>query len=130
MRRFILIAAMLLISASARADGPRSLSLASNDGSVAAELATATEAPKVQSPQAGAPTIVEQPSDASQPPIANQAKPDQAKPDQAKSDQAKSDHVRSGQIRSASNRAGRPRLRRSPLETRVVDELHRHGIYW
>lgn len=94
MRRFILIAAMLLISASARADGPRGLSLASNNETV----------------------VLGQPSDAApQPPKADQAQSDQAKPEHAK---------------SASSNSDKRKVKRSPIEARVVDELHRHGIYW
>ena len=97
MRRFILIAAMLLISACARADGLRGLSLAANE-TVAAAQPNAAEATKA----VGQPS----PSDAvAQPPKADQTK-------------------------SASGKAEKPKLKRSPIEARVVDELHRHGIYW
>ena len=115
MRQFILIAAILLMSASAQADGPRGLSLASNDETVAAGQPKATEAPNV----------AEQPGDAvPQPPKADQVKPDQARSDQA------NDQVKSERTKSASGKTEKSKVRRSPLEARVVDELHRHGIYW
>ena len=53
MRKFILIAALVLASASAQAAGSRSLSLASNDDQAATEQPKAVEAPKpVESPKA------------------------------------------------------------------------------
>lgn len=106
MRRYILIAAVLFTSASAWADGPRGLSLASNDEAVATVQPKATEAPKAETPE-----VVGQPSDAVSKP--------------SKADQPKSD-----QIKPASIKHEKPKFKRSPLEARVVGELHRHGIYW
>lgn len=116
MRRFILIAAMLLTSASARADGPRGLSLASNDDVVAAGQLQATEAPQARLPNAEASKVVDQPGDAA--------------PQPPKADQANSNPIKSGQTKPASGKSERQKFTRSPLEASVVDELHRHGIYW
>jgi|SRR5579872_2088794 len=116
MRRFILIAAMLLISASARADGARGLSLASNDETVAAGQLQATAAPEAPLQNAEAPKVVGQPGDAA--------------PQPPKADQANSNPIKSDQTRPAGRKSERQKFTRSPLEARVVDELHRHGIYW
>ena len=106
MRRFILIAAILLTSASARADGPRSLSLAANGETQAAAQPGATEAPKaetakVETPKDEAPKAVSAVNDAASPP---------SKP--------------------TSGKAEKLRVRREATEARVINELHRHGIYW
>lgn len=133
MRQFILVAAMLLISPSAQADAPRGLSLASNRepatagqpkaaaASKAETLkieatktetsrieATKTEGPKAETPKVEAPQLTERPS-------ANDAAPLLPKADQAK---------------SASDKPEKPKLKRGEIEARVIDELHRHGIYW
>jgi hypothetical protein len=133
MRQFILVAATLLISASAQADAPRGLSLATNSEpatagrpkAVAASKAetlkieatktetsrieaTKTEGPKAETPKVEAPQLAERPS-------ANDAAPLPPKADQAK---------------SASDKPEKPKLRRGEIEARVIDELHRHGIYW
>lgn len=102
MRRFILISAMLLISASAQADGPRGLSLASNDETVAAEQPKATEAPEAQSPKAETPKVVEQPNDAAPRP----SKADQSKADQAKSASGKN---RKAEVQALADRGARRR---------------------
>lgn len=102
MRPFILIAAMLLMSASAQAEELRGLSLAS-DKTVAAEQPKATEAPNAETPK-----VAEQSA-------ANDAAPEQAAPDQ---------------VRPASSKTEKPKYTRDSLETRVIWELHRRGIYW
>jgi hypothetical protein len=138
MRQFILIAATLLISASAQADAPRGLSLASNSEPVTAGQpkaaaaskaetlriegtkseatktetskteAVRTEGPKAETPKGETPQLAERPS-------ANEAAPQPPKADQAK---------------SASDKPEKPKLKRGEIEARVIDELHRHGIYW
>ena len=100
MRRFILIAAIVLTSAAARADGPRSLSLVSN-----------SEAPKAET--AKVETSKDDASKAIKP--ANDAAPQPSKADQS---------------RPASGKAEKPKVRRDAVEARVIYELHRHGIYW
>jgi len=102
MRKFILIAALVLVSATAQA-ATRGLTLASN------ELATAEQPKPVETPKeverpAASETTVQQPT------------ADQGKPVAAKS--------------TPTTRAGTPKRKRETTEARVIRELHRHGIYW
>jgi len=118
MRKFILIAAMVLASATAQAGQSRSLTLAANDDQPAAatdqakdrvkETATPVETPKA----AEAPKFVDRPA-------AVDATTTTAQPSKAE--------------------AGKPvttakadKLRRNNhwTEARIIGELHRHGIYW
>jgi hypothetical protein len=110
MRKFILIAAMVLVSASAQAGGTRSLTLASNDEPAAAPQPTAVEAPKpAETPQYFArPTAVTTPT--------TQPKTDQTKPVAENDTQAL--------------KVEKPKRKRESTEARVIRELHRHGIYW
>jgi hypothetical protein len=100
MHKFILIAAMVLATATAQATSSRSLTLASNEEPVAAEQGT-SEAPK----------YVARPSATTE-----QPKSDEAKPAAAKT--------------ASTPRAEKPRRRGASTEARVIYELHRHGIYW
>jgi hypothetical protein len=103
MRKFILIAAMVLASASAQAGGSRGLTLASND-----DPATTTQpAPASEATPADAPKYVERPSAVDTKAATDQPKAD-AKP-VVKADRKK---------------------HRESVEARVIYELHRHGIYW
>ena len=108
MRKFILIAAMVLASATAQAGESRSMTMATNDEPAAAGPAKAVETPKET------PKYVERPAavdTATQP-----AKADDAKP------------VAENTIQP--QKADKPKRRREPTEARVIYELHRHGIYW
>jgi hypothetical protein len=112
MRKLILIAALVLISASAQAGASRGLTMAANDPPAAADQkmteAPAAESPKTEAPKAETPKLVERPA-AETPPEAPQA----------------------DQGRLASDKkAEKPKHRRESTEARVVYELHRHGIYW
>ncbi len=119
MRKLILIAAMVLISASAQAGPTRGLTMASNDEQPAPAdqlknadpKATDTKAAdtKADPPKADAPKFVERPAAVVAP--ADAPKADQVKPVPDK-------------------KAEKPRHRRESTEARVIYELHRHGIYW
>ncbi len=119
MRKFILITAMVLASATAQAGPMRSLTLASNDRP--AEQAkpveqNPAEAPKaVEAPAAGeTPAYVARPAavgTATEAPNAETAKP-----------------VAEKATRTTSTE--KLKRRREPTEARVIRELHRHGIYW
>ena len=105
MRTFVLIAAMVLASASAQAAGSRGLTLASND-----EPAAPTQPAPAPAP-ADAPKYVERPSA-----VDTKATPDQPKVD------AKGD---SKPVMKAEKKK-----HHESTEARVIYELHRHGIYW
>jgi len=106
MRKFILITAMVLASASAQA-ASRSLTLAeSTTPAVAAPAETpkATEAPKyVDRPALVEPKAV-QPNAQPATPVAENT--------------------------ASAPKAEKPRRQRYWTEGRIIGELHRHGIYW
>jgi hypothetical protein len=109
MRKFILIAAMVLASATAQAGQSRGLTLAANDDQPAAatDQAKPVEAPKA----AETPTYIERPAavdttTTTQPPKADAGKP------------------------VATAKADKPRHKHYWTEARIIGELHRHGIYW
>lgn len=107
MRKFILITAMLLASATAQAGGSRSLTLASNEPPAAAEAPKATPAPAAE-----APAYVARPAAVG---TATEA-PETTKPVAEKTG------------RTAGTE--KPKRRRESTEARVIRELNRHGIYW
>jgi hypothetical protein len=102
MRKFVLVAALVLASASAQAGVSRGLVLAATDEPVT------TEQPKETPKTTEAPKFVERPA-------AVEPTTDQPKADQAK--------------RTPQRRAERPR-HRGLTRARIVYELHRYGIYW
>ena len=122
MRKFILIAAMVLASATAQAGQSRGLTLAANDDQPAAATDQAKDQGKEQVKDTATP--VETPKAAETPkfvdrPAAVDATTTTAQPSKAK--------------------AGKPvttpkadKLRRNNhwTEARIIGELHRHGIYW
>jgi hypothetical protein len=107
MRKFVLVAAMVLVSATAQAGGSRGLTVASGDEPAAADQSKAVEAPK-------APNYVARPAAVD------------TTTEAPKADQAKSRLERNSQ----SFRAERPRHRRPSIQARIIYALHRHGIYW
>ena len=128
MRKFVLIAAMVLVSATAQAGETRSLSLAAVEPPAApTQQPVVAEPAKVQTAQtaetttptaapAETPKFVERPAaidTTTRHPV--QPKADSAKP----APQAKAD-----------NKADRPRHKKYWTEARIIGELHRHGIYW
>jgi hypothetical protein len=123
MRKFILIAAMVLVSASAQAGPSRSLTVASNDE--AAKVAqpnavqdkvvrdTATQDKAVDELGVETPKYVERPAAVSK--TVEPAKADQVKPVADK---------------DAAAPKAEKKHRHESTEARVIYELHRHGIYW
>ena len=116
MRKFILIAALALASATAQAGVGRGLTLASNDEPAAAQQSKAVEALKAveAAKPAEAPKCVERPAAVN---TTTQApKVDVAKPVADNNTQP--------------IKAEKPKHRHYWTEARVIYELHRHGIYW
>jgi hypothetical protein len=128
MRKFILIAAMVLVSASAQAGPSRNLTVASND-----------EAAKVAQPQAVQDKVVE-----------DKATPDKATQDKAVDElgvetpkyverpaavgktvePAKADQVKPAADKTAEAPKVEKKRKHESTEARVIYELHRHGVYW
>ena len=108
MRKLVLIAAMVLLSATAQAGTGRGLTLASNDEVPAAEQPKSAPAP------AETPKYIERPAavDAATP----APKGDEAKP------------VTDRESRTP--KTARSKHHRGLTEARVIYELHRHGISW
>jgi hypothetical protein len=119
MRKFLLITAMVLVSATAQAQ-TRGLTLASNDEPVAAEPQKPAETPKA----VDVPKYVERPP-------AVDAKVEQPKAEPAAPAVEKSAEAPKAETAKAETvRAEKPKHRHSSTEARVIYELHRHGIYW
>jgi hypothetical protein len=116
MRKFVLIAAMVLVSATAQAGQSRSLTTAQADQPAATETkpTETTKAADVVAPAAPAetPKYVERPAAVDSTTAPAQTKADSGKPARQT---AKSD---------------KPRHKRYWTEARIIGELHRHGIYW
>jgi hypothetical protein len=110
MRKFVLIAAMVLVSATAQASGGRGLTLASNDEVTAAEQPKATAAP------VEAPKYVDRPAAVDTTTQAPAPKGDESKPVADKDIQAP--------------KAAKSKHHHESTEARVIYELHRHGVYW
>jgi hypothetical protein len=120
MRKFILIAAMVLVSASAQAGPSRNLTMASNDEPAKVEQPKAVpdkvvqdKATQVDELGVETPKYVDRPSAVGK--TVEPAKADQVKP-------------------AADKTADAPKVEKKrkheSTEARVIYELHRHGIYW
>jgi hypothetical protein len=102
MRKLVLIASLLLLSASAQAGSSRSLTLAAHDGT------TAQTAPTQQT--------------AEQPKALETSTAAEAKPAEQTSTPAPKTTAKAADAR--------PKHKGVSTEARVIYELHRHGIYW
>jgi hypothetical protein len=119
MRKLILIAALVLASASAQAAGPRGLILASSDEQATADPSKPVETPKtIDAPRAAEDAKpVETPKYVDRPAAVNTAT------EAPTSDAGKPAAV-------PAPKAARRKPRRDWTEARIIGELHRHGIYW
>lgn len=137
MRTFILIAGLVLASATAQA-GERSLSLDPVDAptvtvpSKATDKATDTtktaEAPQaVDAPKTDAPKYIERPAVVE--PKPEPQKVEAAKPATPKAEQTGVEPEKPI-VRKTASRNDKPRRQRYWTESRIIGELHRHGIYW
>jgi hypothetical protein len=120
MRKFILIAGFVLASATAQAGDNRSLSLSDSDLLTTAAPAKATdasqtaEAPQAtEAPKAEAPKYIERPASV-----------------EPNREFTGTESRRPVFTRTASRRAEKPRRNPSWTEARILNELHRYGIYW
>jgi hypothetical protein len=113
MRKFILIAAMVLVSATAQAASFRNLTMAANDQPAAAEMPKSADRGTEQ-PAVEAPKFVERPA-------AVETKAEEPKAEPAKPVAEK--NVETPKVE-------KPKRKRMSTEARVIYELHRHGIYW
>jgi hypothetical protein len=140
MPKFILIAAMVLASASARADEARNLTQGPNDQPVAVEQAQLTaETSSATSAPGGAETqkFIERPSAVDATATIEAPKTGVAK--DPVEDPAKDSGKNA--IKDPARNSARPVVAQAPklqkqkhkrywTEGRVIGELHRHGVYW
>src|ERR1700744_4880963 len=134
MRKFILITAMVLVSATAQAGESRGLILASNDEPVAAVPAPA---PATDVKAADTKAVDNKPAD---------VKPAEAQPAETpkyvdrpaavdtktrqSADQCPCAAPISAGAPKDTVKPVKPKRRHESTEARVIYELHRHGIYW
>jgi hypothetical protein len=109
MRKFILVAAMVLVSATAQAGASRGLTVAQSDTPAAVEQPKAVEAPS----HAETPKYTARPAAVDTTP-------------EAPRDRVRPRFERDPQM----YRAERPRYRRVSIRARIRYALHRYGIYW
>ncbi len=112
MRKFILIAALVLASATVQAGSSRNLTMAVNNPPAVAETKGADKA--TEQPASEAPKYVERPA-------AVETKAEELKAEAAKPVAEK--NVETPKVE-------KPKRKRMSTEARVIHELHRHGIYW
>jgi hypothetical protein len=124
MRKLFLIAAMVLVSATAQARGTRGLTLASSDGQAAIEQPKTAEAPKY----VGRPSIRQQ---SSQRPQASSQGMQQSRPGQQQGSQRlqRPDPVAAAKY-AVAVKVEKLKCQGASTLARVRYALHRHGIYW
>jgi hypothetical protein len=122
MRKIILVAAMVLVSASAHA-GDRSLSMAPASEKAVAPQTAATPATATAQVGEPAPATVA-PKYVDRPPVVSNAAPAAATTTTSSTPTA----TRPAPKRTA--RASKPKHKPYWSERRIIAELHRHGIYW
>jgi lipase chaperone LimK len=124
MRKFILITALVLVSASAQAGITRGLTLASNDPSATAEQSKAAEAPKSAARQQ--PSI---PQQSGQNPQQNSQSLQQSQRSHQSQRMQRPGLIAAAKYAVAVKVAALKRQGESTL-ARVKYAMHRHGIYW
>ncbi|MCK1565395.1 hypothetical protein IVB08_15695 [Bradyrhizobium sp. 173] len=127
MRKIILVTAMVVVSASAQAGGPRSLSLSavSEPASVQQTTPALAAAPTQVSeaaPAAEAPKYLDRP-----PAVSLNAPAAVATPTTTT---ASAPATTTQPAAKTTAKADKPKHKRSWTEGRIISELHRHGIYW
>ncbi|UPK35876.1 hypothetical protein IVB18_00370 [Bradyrhizobium sp. 186] len=121
MRKIILVAALVLVSASAQAAGPRSLSLAAaNEHASVPQITTATATTQVSE----AAPVTEVPKYLDRPPAVSTAAP------VAPTTTTSAPATTATPAAKTMAKADKPKHKRYWTEGRIIGELHRHGIYW
>ena len=121
MRKIILVAAMVLVSASAQA-GDRSLSMATaNDANSAPQTTTATTAATTQMSEAA--PVTDAPKYVDRPPAVATTAP-------AAATTTTSAPTATQPAPKSTAKADKPKHKRYWTEGRIISELHRHGVYW
>jgi hypothetical protein len=127
MRKFILITAMVLASATAQA-GPRGLTFASNEEPAAAAPAQAVDTKPADTKPADAKPVDAKPTEnqpAETPNYVDRPAAVGSKPQQS-ADQCPC----AAPAGADAPKTIKPKRRHESTEARVIYELHRHGIYW
>ncbi|MCK1663160.1 hypothetical protein [Bradyrhizobium sp. 151] len=127
MRKIILVTAMVLVSASAQAGGPRSLSLSAVSEPASVQqttpaLAAAPTRVSEAAPAAEAPKYLDRP-----PAVSLNAPAAVATPTTTT---ASAPATTTQPAAKTTAKADKPKHKRSWTEGRIISELHRHGIYW
>jgi hypothetical protein len=126
MRKIILIAAMVLTSASAQAGGSRSLSLAANESAPVQEVTATTPATTNTVKMSETTPVSEAPKYVDRPPAISTSAPAAASiPSPAPAPAAAA-----AKPVAKTAKASRPRHKDHWTAGRIIGELHRHGIYW
>ncbi|MFT4120494.1 hypothetical protein [Bradyrhizobium sp.] len=123
MRKIILVAAMVLASASAQAGGPRSLSLAANSDQPTAPVATTTATTTATAEVTPAAPVAETPKYVDRPAAVSTTTPAPATATTATPAPAPA-------ADKTAAKADKPKHKRYWTEGRIISELHRHGVYW
>ncbi|MDA9547186.1 hypothetical protein GPL17_20450 [Bradyrhizobium yuanmingense] len=129
MRKIILIAAMLLASASAQAGGSRGLSLAAADEQTSTPQ-TATSASTVTTHVSEAAPATEAPKYSDRPPAVSLSAPAAVSAPTATAPTTAAPVMTAKPASKSAARSDKPKPKRSWTERRIISELHRHGIYW
>ncbi|MDF0496031.1 hypothetical protein [Bradyrhizobium yuanmingense] len=129
MRKIILIAAMLLASASAQAGGSRGLSLAAADEQTSTPQ-TATSASIVTTQVSEAAPAAEVQKYHDRPPAVSLSAPAAVSAPTATAPTTAAPVMTAKPAAKITAKADKPKPKRSWTERRIIGELHRHGIYW
>ena len=130
MRKLILIAGLVLASATAQATD-RSLSVVGSDALTAAVPAKVAETQKTaDAPQVAATQVTEAPK-AEAPKYVDRPALVEPKTETPKAAQSNTEPDKPvAQTAALTPKAEKPRRTRYWTEGRIISELHRHGIYW
>jgi hypothetical protein len=127
MRKFILITAMVLVSATAQAGGSRGLTLASNEEPAVAAPAQAIDAKPADTKPADTKPVDVKPAET---PVETPKYVDRPAAVGAKPQQSADQCPCAAPAGTEAPKTAKPKRRHESTEARVIYELHRHGIYW